>query len=66
MRRDLVQDRKLIDEPSYNLSIALAQIMPGPLAAQMAMAIGTSRAASWGQHSSAWRSFSRRFSWFLA
>jgi chromate transporter len=40
MRRDLVEDRKLIDEPTYNLSIALAQIMPGPLAAQTAMAIG--------------------------
>ena len=40
MRRDLVDDRKLIDESTFNLSIALAQIMPGPLAAQTAMAIG--------------------------
>ena len=40
MRRDLVEDRQLIDESTYNLSIALAQIMPGPLAAQTAMAIG--------------------------
>ena len=40
MRRDLVEDRKLIDEPTFNLAIALAQIMPGPLAAQTAMAIG--------------------------
>ncbi|HXT71139.1 MAG TPA: chromate efflux transporter [Vicinamibacterales bacterium] len=40
MRRDLVENRKLIDESTYNLSIALAQIMPGPLAAQTAMAIG--------------------------
>ena len=40
MRRDLVEDRKIIDESTYNLSIALAQIMPGPLAAQTAMAIG--------------------------
>lgn len=40
MRRDLVEDRKLIDESTYNLAIALAQIMPGPLAAQAAMAIG--------------------------
>ena len=40
MRRDLVDERKLIDEATYNLSIALAQIMPGPLAAQTAMAIG--------------------------
>ena len=40
MRRDLVEDRRVIDESTYNLSIALAQIMPGPLAAQTAMAIG--------------------------
>ena len=40
MRRDLVETRKLIDESTYNLAIALAQIMPGPLAAQTAMAIG--------------------------
>ena len=40
MRRDLVEDRRLIDDSTYNLSIALAQIMPGPLAAQTAMAIG--------------------------
>ncbi|HKW00520.1 MAG TPA: chromate transporter [Vicinamibacterales bacterium] len=40
MRRDLVERRRLIDESTYNLSIALAQIMPGPLAAQTAMAIG--------------------------
>src|SRR5262245_60343212 len=40
MRRDLVEQRRLIDEPTYNLSIALAQIMPGPLAVQTAMAIG--------------------------
>ena len=40
MRRDLVEQRKTLDEPTYNLSLALAQIMPGPLAAQTAMAIG--------------------------
>ena len=40
MRRDLVEDRKVVEEDTYNLSIALAQIMPGPLAAQTAMAIG--------------------------
>ena len=40
MRRDLVEERQLVDESTYNLSIALAQIMPGPLAAQTAMAIG--------------------------
>lgn len=40
MRRDLVEQRKTIDEATFNLSIALAQLMPGPLAAQTAMAIG--------------------------
>ena len=48
MRRDLVDDRKLIDESTYNLSIALAQIMPGPLAAQTAMAIGYFQGGVWG------------------
>src|SRR5919109_900099 len=40
MRKDLVDEGKRIDEGTYNLSIALAQIMPGPLAAQTAIAIG--------------------------
>ncbi len=40
MRKDLVDEGKRIDETTYNLSIALAQIMPGPLAAQTAIAIG--------------------------
>jgi chromate transporter len=48
MRRDLVDDRKRIDEATYNLSIALAQIMPGPLAAQTAMAIGYFEGGIWG------------------
>jgi chromate transporter len=40
MRRDLVERRAMVDEDTYNLALALAQIMPGPLAAQTAMAIG--------------------------
>ncbi len=40
MRKDLVDEGRLIDEATYNLSLALAQIMPGPLAAQTAIAIG--------------------------
>src|ERR671922_2598682 len=40
MRKDLVDAGKRIDEPTYNLALALAQIMPGPLAAQTAIAIG--------------------------
>ena len=40
MRKDLVDDSKSLDETTYNLAVALAQIMPGPLAAQTAIAIG--------------------------
>ena len=40
MHRDLVEQRRWITEDSYKLSLALAQIMPGPLAAQTAIAIG--------------------------
>jgi len=48
MRRDLVETRKIVDEATYNLAIALAQIMPGPLAAQTAMAIGYFQAGVMG------------------
>ena len=40
MHRDLVEERRWITEDTYKLSLALAQIMPGPLAAQTAIAIG--------------------------
>jgi chromate transporter len=40
MHRDLVELRRWIDEDTYKLALALAQIMPGPLAAQTAIAIG--------------------------
>jgi chromate transporter len=40
MHRDLVEFRRWITEDTYKLSLALAQIMPGPLAAQVAIAIG--------------------------
>src|SRR6266508_966477 len=40
MYRDLVERRGWITKDEYELSLALAQIMPGPLAAQLAMAIG--------------------------
>jgi chromate transporter len=40
MHRDLVERRRWITEDTYKLSLALAQIMPGPLAAQVAIAIG--------------------------
>jgi chromate transporter len=40
MHRDLVEKRRWVDENEYRLAVALAQIMPGPLAAQMAIALG--------------------------
>src|SRR5712671_3602826 len=40
MHRDLVEERRWIPEEEYRLAMALAQIMPGPLAAQLAIAIG--------------------------
>src|SRR6185503_2506929 len=40
MHRDLVEKRGWITEDTYKLALALAQIMPGPLAAQVAIAIG--------------------------
>jgi chromate transporter len=48
MRRDLVDHGQRIDEQTYNLSLALAQIMPGPLAAQTAIAIGYFQGGMWG------------------
>src|SRR5688572_19592513 len=40
MHRDLVERRRWIDEETYRPALALAQIMPGPLPAQTAIAIG--------------------------
>lgn len=40
MRRDLVEERKWVSEDDYKLALALAQLMPGPLAAQFAIALG--------------------------
>ena len=40
MHRDLVEKRGWVSEEEYRLSMALAQIMPGPLAAQLAIALG--------------------------
>jgi chromate transporter len=40
MHRDLVERRRWIEEDEFRLGVALAQIMPGPLAAQLAIAIG--------------------------
>jgi chromate transporter len=40
MHRDLVEQRKWISEADYKEGLALAQLMPGPLAAQLAIYLG--------------------------
>jgi chromate transporter len=40
MHRDLVERRRWVSEDEYRLGVALSQIMPGPLAAQLAIALG--------------------------
>jgi chromate transporter len=40
MHRDLVEKERWVSEDEYQLALALAQIMPGPLAAQLAIALG--------------------------
>ena len=40
MHRDLVEKRKWISEEDYKEGLALAQLAPGPLAAQLAIYIG--------------------------
>lgn len=40
MYRDLVERRRWISEEDYKEGLALAQLMPGPLAAQLAMYLG--------------------------
>ncbi len=40
MHRDLVERKGWVPEEEYRLGLALAQIMPGPMAAQLAIALG--------------------------
>jgi chromate transporter len=40
MHRDLVEKRKWISEEDYREGLALAQLAPGPLAAQLAIYLG--------------------------
>src|SRR3982751_4171610 len=40
MHRDLVENRKWITEEEYKEGLTLAQLMPGPLAAQLGIYIG--------------------------
>jgi len=40
MHRDLVETKKWISEEDYKEGLALAQLAPGPLAAQLSIYIG--------------------------
>src|SRR5262245_52165740 len=44
MQRDLVEERGWISKEEYLRGLALAQLMPGPLAAQLAIYLGWVRA----------------------
>jgi chromate transporter len=48
MQRDLVEERRWISRQDYLEGLALAQLMPGPLAAQLAMYLGWIRARAPG------------------
>jgi len=48
MQRDLVERRRWISPEDYRVGLALAQLAPGPLAAQLAIYLGYVRGGFWG------------------
>ena len=48
MERDLVEKRGWISKEEYIEGMALAQLAPGPLAAQLAIYLGWVRGGVWG------------------
>jgi len=48
MQRDLVERRRWIAPEDYRVGLALAQLAPGPLAAQLAIYLGYVRGGFWG------------------
>lgn len=48
MQRDLVEARRWISQEDYRQGLALAQLAPGPLAAQLAIYLGWVRGGVWG------------------
>ena len=50
MHRDLVEARKWISEADYKEGLTLAQLMPGPLAAQLAIYLGYVHYGDLGRH----------------
>ena len=64
MHRDLVDTRAWVTTEEYKQGLALAQLAPGPLAAQLAMYLGWARRGCVGRHRSpAWRSSGPPSSW---
>ncbi|MGH8070117.1 MAG: chromate transporter [Candidatus Entotheonellia bacterium] len=48
MQRDLVERRRWLSEEDYRQGLALAQLAPGPLAAQLAIYLGYVKGHIWG------------------
>jgi chromate transporter len=48
MQRDLVERRRWFTQGQYMKGLALSQLAPGPLAAQLAMCLGFVHARAWG------------------
>jgi len=48
MNRDLVEEKKWISEDDYKEGLTLAQLMPGPLAAQLSIYLGYVHFGAWG------------------
>lgn len=48
MQKDLVEDRRWLSKDDYVEGLALSQLAPGPLAAQLAIYIGWVRGRVWG------------------
>jgi chromate transporter len=48
MHRDLVENKKWISEDEYREGLALAQLAPGPLAAQLGIYLGYVHYGFWG------------------
>src|SRR5690242_12175762 len=48
MQRDLIEDRRWYTEAEFQQALAVGQMMPGPLAAQVAMWLGYLQAGALG------------------
>ena len=63
MHRDLVEDRRWISEADYKEGLTLSQLMPGPLAAQLAIYLGYVHYGILERRWWASRSYCHRSSW---